>query len=264
MLLAILPGRLPAYEALYAFGDSLTDTGREPAEPVLHYQGRWSNGPLWVEYLAERLGLAYNPSNNYAHSGAQCDDTFGQVRDFSTTNDVSQALFVAWSGGNDFLQEYDRHWFDDAGWDAQIASSVGNLSNAVVTLYAKGARAVLVPNTVDVTEIPTINFLPLFLRSYLRGKVRQFNAALALALDRLQAAAPQLRLYRVDVFARLDGILANASRYGSTETEIDALADFTLLDKRFDGPGSRYVLAGFGTADFPTPEVSGSGWRPVA
>ena len=46
---------LTAYDALYAFGDSLTDTGREPAEPVLHYNGRWSNGPLWVEYLSERL-----------------------------------------------------------------------------------------------------------------------------------------------------------------------------------------------------------------
>ena len=45
-----------AYDALYAFGDSLTDTGREPAEPYFHYHGRWSNGPLWVEYLSDRLG----------------------------------------------------------------------------------------------------------------------------------------------------------------------------------------------------------------
>ena len=65
-----LPGNLTAYDALYAFGDSLTDTGREPAEPVLHYNGRWSNGPLWVEYLSERLGFAYNPSNNYAQRRA--------------------------------------------------------------------------------------------------------------------------------------------------------------------------------------------------
>ena len=69
----------------------------------------------------------------------------------------------------------------------------------MVTLYAKGARAVLVPNTVDVTEIPTINYLPSILRGYLRGKVLQFNIELALALDRIQTTLPQLRLYRVDL-----------------------------------------------------------------
>ena len=95
-----------------------------------------------------------------------------------------------WAGGNDFLQEYDSLWFDDSGWTAQIAYSVGNLSNAVVTLYAKGAHAVLVPNTVDVTEIPTINYLPSILRGYLRGKVLQFNIELALALDRIQTTLP--------------------------------------------------------------------------
>ena len=75
--------------------------GREPAEPLLHYNGRWSNGPLWVEYLSERLGFAYNPSN-YAHSGAQCDDTFRAGERFTTTNNVFQSLFVVWAGGNDF------------------------------------------------------------------------------------------------------------------------------------------------------------------
>ena len=140
----------PPYDALYAFGDSLTDTGREPAEAFLHYDGRWSNGPLWVEYLSVRLGFPYNPSNNFAHSGAQTDDTFGQVADFVPAN-IDQSLFVVWAGGNDFLQEYDRYWFNDAGWDRQIAYSVGNLSNAVIALYSKGARFILVPNTVDVT-----------------------------------------------------------------------------------------------------------------
>ena len=67
-----LPGNLTAYDALYAFGDNLTDTGREPAEPVLHY--RWSNGPLWVGICPN--GWA-SPTilNNYAHSGARSATT---------------------------------------------------------------------------------------------------------------------------------------------------------------------------------------------
>ena len=92
-----------AFDAIVAFGDSLTDTGNEPAEPYLHYQGRWSNGPLWIEYLSVTLGFPYNASNNLAHSGAQTDDTYTQVNIYTPTNDISHTLFVVWAGGNDFL-----------------------------------------------------------------------------------------------------------------------------------------------------------------
>jgi phospholipase/lecithinase/hemolysin len=231
-----------SYDALYAFGDSLTDTGREPSEPLFHFDGRWSNGPLWVEYLSTRLGFSYNPTNNLAHSGAQTDDTLGQVTQFVPTTPVDQSLFVVWAGGNDFLQEYDKYWFDDAGWDGQIAYSVGSLSNAVVTLYGKGARFILVPNTVDVTDIPLLNRLPGFIRDYLRSKVEQFNRELFVGLDRIQLAYPALNLYRIDVFAMVKDFLGHASDLGFTKTHVDALGDVTLLDKRFDGPGAKYVF----------------------
>src|SRR5256885_5895748 len=78
-----------AFDAIVAFGDSLTDTGNEPAEPLLHYQGRWSNGPLWVEQLSTRLGFPYNASNNFAHSGAQTDDTSKQVDAYVPSGDIS-------------------------------------------------------------------------------------------------------------------------------------------------------------------------------
>ncbi|KAJ2667887.1 hypothetical protein GGH99_006550, partial [Coemansia sp. RSA 1285] len=49
--------------SLYIFGDSLSDTGRlhtmtfglVPPEP--YWEGRFSNGPLWIEYLALLQGL---------------------------------------------------------------------------------------------------------------------------------------------------------------------------------------------------------------
>ena len=232
----------PPFDALYAFGDSLTDTGRRPAEPLLHYEGRWSNGPLWVEYMSTLLGLAYDPDKNLAHSGAQCDDTYQQVIDFTPTNDVSLSLFVVWAGGNDFLQEYDQHWFDDSGWDEQIRYSVGSLSNAVLNLHAKGARFILVPNTVDVTKIPPINVLPGFSRNYLRGKVQQFNAGLKAALDSIQAGTPSLTLHQFDFYTHANLLIANAAAFGFTKTDIDAVADVTLLDKSFDGPGADYVF----------------------
>jgi thermolabile hemolysin len=233
---------LRAFDALYAFGDSLTDTWRRPSESLLHYEGRWSNGPLWVEYLSVRLGFPYNRTNNYAYSGAQCNDTLGEVNDFVPSGDVSHSLFVVWAGGNDFLQAYDTLLLNDAKWDAQIASSVGSLSNAVESLVAKGARTVLVPNTVDITLIPIVNWTLEPLRVYLRSKVEQFNRELAAALGALAANHPDCRVVPFDFYTAVNELVGDAARFGFTKTHIDAVADLTLLDKRFDGPGSRYVF----------------------
>ena len=102
----------------------------------------------------------------------------------------------------------------------------------------------LVPNTVDVTrnshnQLPA----PSILRGYLRGKVLQFNIGWHSHLTGFKRLFPG----NSDSTAwtstpKVNGILSHASRYGFTETEIDALADVTLLDKSFDGPGSRYVF----------------------
>jgi phospholipase/lecithinase/hemolysin len=195
-----------------------------------------------VEYLSGRLGFDYNSSNNFAHSGAQCDDTYGQVRDYIPDGEITDALFVVWAGGNDFLQEYDKYWFNDSGWDKQIAYSINNLSNAVVNLQEKGARFILVPNTVDITTIPLLNKLPGFLRDYLRGKVKQFNNKLGKTLNALQATYPDVVIFRCDTFAGEKLILKKYKAYGFKEKNIDALSDFRLLDKSFDGRGAKYVF----------------------
>jgi len=58
------------FERMIVFGDSSSDTGnvqvlsegKLPPWPA-YYEGRWSNGPVWVEYLAGRLRLP-NPEAN--------------------------------------------------------------------------------------------------------------------------------------------------------------------------------------------------------
>src|SRR6266576_1442435 len=57
------------FTALYAFGDSLTDTTHHLASSS-YWMGRFSNGPLWVEYLSPLLGFSYNPANNSAFAGS--------------------------------------------------------------------------------------------------------------------------------------------------------------------------------------------------
>lgn len=231
------------YSALIAFGDSLTDTWREPSESPAHFQGRWSNGPLWIEYLAEKLGLAYDPNTNYAHSGAQTDDTLRQIeQDFVPPTEPARALYVVFAGGNDFLQNLERNLFSDAKWNATADAGALHLAQAVAALHARGARVVLVPNVVDVTQTPTLNKLPGFLLDFLREKVRRLNTRLVQELDQVQAARPDLRLIRVDFYTLSRRLIADYRAYGFTNNDDDAITDLAIVSGGFDGPGATYVF----------------------
>ena len=232
-----------AFEAIYAFGDSLTDTGNNPAPATGYYQGRYSNGPLWIEYLSTQLGLAYEPTRNFAQSGGETTNALIQVQQFAAPTNADRALFVVWAGGNDFIHNFSKG-LDDGFWNALIFQSVGNLSNAVSQLYADGARTIVVPNQVDLSRIPLAldSGYPSFALSYLRGKVDQFNTSLASALSAIGQARPDLHLIPLDVHAPFNALLTNLTSYGFTKADPDALTDSLLTDKSFDGPGKDYVF----------------------
>lgn len=232
-----------AFDAIYTFGDSLTDTGNDPAPPLNYYQGRYSNGPLWVEYLAPQLGLTYNPINNFAESGGETSNAWAQVQQFVAPANASQSLFVLWAGGNDFIHNFTQG-LNDGFWSNLIAQSVGNLSNSVVQLYADGARTIMVPNQVDLSRLPVVldSGYPTFVFAYLSNKVSLFNAGLDSALTALAATKPDLQLIRPDVYVRFSEVLTNLGAEGFTKADPDALNDPALSDKSFTGPGQDYVF----------------------
>ncbi len=80
------PAVAAPYSALYAFGDSISDAGNifvgtEGQIPLPPYsQGRFSNGPTWVQNLSVQLGLGpLTPSlsggTDYAFGGAETGTT---------------------------------------------------------------------------------------------------------------------------------------------------------------------------------------------
>ncbi|MBI4324094.1 MAG: SGNH/GDSL hydrolase family protein [Chloroflexi bacterium] len=240
-LLPVVPAH--AYDALYAFGDSLTDTGNNPAPPGEYYEGRFSNGPLWVEYLSAKLGLTYDPTHNLAQSGGETSDALNQTGRLTAPVNPAGALYVIWAGGNDFIHHF-AQGLNETFWNGQINQAVANLTNAVQVLYGKGARTVLVPNQVDLSRIPLVlnPLVPPVLRTYLSNKVSQFNSALAAALQTVRQAQPDLQLISPDVRAKFDELLANLGAYGFSKAGVDALFDPLLLDKSFNGPGWNYVF----------------------
>jgi hypothetical protein len=82
-LLAALPAI--AFDAIYDFGVSLTDTGNKPALGTNYFQGRYSNGPLWIEYLSNlRPSLAYTLQSSVGLA------SWTNVTTINATNSVGQ------------------------------------------------------------------------------------------------------------------------------------------------------------------------------
>ena len=115
---------LAEIDSLYVFGDSLVDTGNlfratggTFPSPLLYAQGRFSNGPLWVEDLSLNLGLPPNPVTNFAFGGsssglgnavlptAPLPGLLGQVSLFAglTPTADPKALYILSAGANDYL-----------------------------------------------------------------------------------------------------------------------------------------------------------------
>jgi len=166
-----------AFTAIYAFGDSLTDTGNRPANATLYYENRFSNGPLWIEYFSEYLGIRYEQSHNMAVSTSTTGKTLAQAQGFLAPKNSADAVYIVWAAGNDFLNGL-VNGLDLVAWENTISTAVNNLSNSVEILYAKGARTIIVPNAVDYSHVPGSAFFPLEFQETIRAQVVSFNTSL--------------------------------------------------------------------------------------
>lgn len=245
----------PNYPAMYVFGDSLSDNGNDfaattaqqmvPAIPpsvtpyATYWQGRFSNGPVAVEYLwrfmsrnndAQLAPFVRNPSLdqktgvNFAFGGAGSGiqnatptgflvpGLVGQVGLYTTAlagkKSRHDALYVVWSGSNDYLQNITH--------DPYVV--VGNIARSISSLYATGARDFLVPNLPDLGGAPLVKA---------QGGAAQFtalsknhNALLASTLSTLSISLPGVKIVRLDVFA-LGQLLVSG---GFVNSEAPALA----------------------------------------
>jgi phospholipase/lecithinase/hemolysin len=218
------------YTGIVAFGDSLTDVGNryaatggtDPSSPP-YDDGRWSDGPLWVEHLAAGLGLpAPTPSalggtdyaaadagtatTGYAHNGSANIGT--QVGAYLATHPAidGRQLFVIWGGTNDF----GPHSTPDP------AATVANLSAEITELARAGARQFLVPNLMPLGEVPALNKMDAATRAKFDGLAAQFNSQLAAAEVGLQASLG-IKIHQLDVYGLVDQVIANPGRFGITD-----------------------------------------------
>lgn len=211
-----LPGSADAghrrapFSELIVFGDSLSDTGNVHlvsggvAAPPPYYQGRFSNGPVWVEVLAARLGLPTPEASlaggtNYAFAGAESGDGLSffdtpnvgmQIEMFLEDRGgfAGDELIVVETGNNDFLWDPTR----------EPDEVMENLRQHIIELAAAGGKMFLVANSV--VDDPRAEQLNRLLRKQLPKLARRLGITLEI----------------FDLYHVVEFIVEHAPRFGIT------------------------------------------------
>ena len=154
----------------------------------------------------------------------------------SAPTNAALALFVVDVGHQDFVNKTNELSFSNA-----LRGATLNLSNSVVECYVKGGRAVAMMNCMDPNRIPRLARLILD-PTLARERTREINAALNTVASQLAAKYPDLRLWRIDIFALFDAMVTNPDHFGFTRTDLGALEDPQLTDRSYQGPGKEYMF----------------------
>jgi phospholipase/lecithinase/hemolysin len=245
-----------AFTGLYAFGDGVCTTTGNTTGGSLFYSNSFCNGRVWIQVLSQRQGLPYITSNNMSYFGQFSANLVSAVTSFTAPTNASNALFVVWVCDADSVHNMNFIYPSLAlpTWTNAYNQSLTNQSNAVQILYNKGVRNLIMPNAVDITEVPDFNVIPASDKSFIRARIINFNAAFTSALNNLAATNPGLKIYIPNLFSLLDNVLTNAAGYGLTNVlyngqSIDVLDDPAQGNYSFTGPGANYI---FWDSDDPT------------
>ncbi len=229
----LIPGTVAAtpFNQIIVLGDSLSDSngnlmaaaGTPIPASAAYASGHFSNGPLWIEYLAANLGL---PVDNLAVSGAYSGsidgsknflDLFvpgsrlpglsGQVDQLVAHGQANpDALYVIWAAVNNFLV------FPNA---ANIGATVNDIVGSIKIVANLGAQSIIIPG------MPNLGITPSGLSTpdpfSLTALSLGFNSALNTALLELESVlGPGVDLIPLDIFGIQAQIFNNPLSFGLT------------------------------------------------
>ncbi|MBE9008620.1 SGNH/GDSL hydrolase family protein [Pseudanabaenaceae cyanobacterium LEGE 13415] len=224
--------QVQAVNQLYVFGDSLSDVGNVfratggeiPAPP--YFEGRYSNGRVWVEELAAKLDLPQERFDNFAWGGAttginglnQVPGVLAQVQTFVQNQPKvdPQSLFVIWAGANDYLYSTETP-----------TRSIDNFQRSLQSLVNSGAKRFLVANLPDLGQLPATR------RTEASQKLSNFaiayNQSLANTLN--QFRKPDITIAELDVFRIYRDAINNPEQFGFTNVTNACLGSSANCDR---------------------------------
>lgn len=221
----------PTYSAIYVFGDSYCDVGnvylltggaRPPSPP--YFDGRFSDGPLWVDHIASARHLPMIPAleggNDYAFAGAHASGPVSTTA--GTLPGVPQqvglylqahggkadpnALYIIEGGGNDIVDAAGVGSPQQLGFEIALG-----LSQSELLLRQAGAKNFLIPDLLDVGILPVAQPFAAF--------ANQAAAAANKNLDNflfVEQLLQGIQIRRLHVHSLFLSIFADATHFGFT------------------------------------------------
>ena len=251
-----LPALALPFSNFYVIGDSLSDQGNLFAATTAvagavnalpstdhYFQGRFSNGPVFTDRVAQQLGLVLTPSiaggNNFAYGGARTDynrvdaiaggpfptglfpwSLTAEVAAFNARNINDPAgLGLVFSGSNDIADIIVR----SQNPSVVIPNAVNGIISGVQAMANAGVKTVIVPN------VPDLGLTPLFLSlgpaasGAATALSMQFNALLD---ARLALVPGDLRIIEIDTFNLFRDIVADPAFFGLTNVTTPCYTGF--------------------------------------
>ncbi|MGF7169593.1 outer membrane lipase/esterase [Sphingobium xanthum] len=226
-----------AFSKLLVFGDSLVDAGNaqigsillglpDPAPAALgYYEGRFSNGPNFADYLSQSLfgmeTVAYLAGgHNFAVGGAEAAFKPGEVSPsflpqlqlFQNLGEpiASDALVLVTFGGNDV-----RSVLTDLG-AIDFTPTLNAFATGLSALAGAGAQTIIVTGLPDIGKLPdTLAYGDPAIEATATARTIALNAA----IEGLTVTLSQLTGTRIDfyhVYAQEQALRANPGAYGLT------------------------------------------------
>ena len=220
----------PTYSDLLVFGDSLSDMGNArsalnvPDVPP-YWQGRFSNGPVWVEHVSDRMGLSTSigtgssTGDNRAFGGSQtgAGNSYIVLPNVGTqitayfanvqTTVPAGSIVALWAGGNDFLYG-----------SANSNVIVTNMEAHIRQLSTAGATEFIIPNLPPLELTPEILSRTQAQQSTIRSEVISYNQKLSNLVGNLSAEL-NLTIHMVDAWSIFHEIVQNEEHFGFTDTQ---------------------------------------------
>jgi phospholipase/lecithinase/hemolysin len=232
---------IPTYSNLYVFGDSYCDVGNLflatsgalPAAP--YFNGRFSNGPIWLDHVAGFLRLPLKPSlaggTDYAFGGAWVTAPQSVTGVPSVTQQVEtylvqhkgkadpNALYVLEGGGNDILGTTSGN---PEALGFQIALEV---AGSELLLREAGARHFVIPNLLDVGLLPAAAGNVNFAAEASNATNRSEDELLA-----IEARLEGIHILRMNIFSLIGTVVTDPTHFGFTDITDPCLTTAVCAD----------------------------------
>ena len=238
---------------IVVFGDSLSDNGnlyeymkRElPLSPP-YFEGRFSNGPVWIELLTKM----YYPKTSRAHlfdyafGGAGVSEEVDEDDDgdevlFTLRREIDSyllshqdkadesSLYVIWMGSNNYLGVP-----DDV--DGTVNLVILGIKHDLQRLIQKGAKHIMVVNVPNLGNTPAAKDFDAV--ALLTDLSLTHNALLKKTVDEMKSEDPSVQWFYFDVKEVFDDLLNDPGRYGLTNTSD------TCYEEMVNNPSEKSIL----------------------